>query len=99
MNVAHVTIDRNQGGIFNNTMAVGGFIRNSLRKEHDLQNYGMDFITARNEGNPVSAEEKLWIIQLCNESYKKAKYMMINDLYDFIPERLKNAKLFYEEVR
>ncbi len=80
-------------GIFSNTLEFEAFVNRVTRSETP-NNQGVAFVIARKEGAPVSDDDKKWINEIINESVAKKRYTVVNDLWDFVPERIKNTGLF-----
>jgi len=85
--------------IFQNTLELAGFIQNAAINETGLRDLGIWMFQERENGNPISQEERKWMFELMCESLRKAKYLILNETFDFIPDRLKSAYDFKNVAR
>lgn len=88
-----ISIDQNQRGVFSNTLNLAGWLNNLAWD--GLNNLGVACVLDRKAGEPeVTKEERAWMFQLILESVRKKHYQIMNETFDFIPDRVKNAKMF-----
>lgn len=85
---------KNECGIFSNCIELQGFIQRTAERETGLTNLAIYCIQERKAGRPVSESDRAWMLSLMYESLRKKQYSILNDMFDFIPDRLKGARLF-----